>query len=155
MANENIRIDNVELNWARLATPFKNQFGGENYELQIIVDADRKDELESAGLKTRMLEDGRVSANLKRKAMKASGEANEAPRVVDAQRQPLPADKVRSIGNGSTGNVIVYKFDYTFGGNSGVSHSLTAVQVTDFVEYSGSVDFDAVEASEASEAAPF
>ena len=149
MANENVRIDNVELHWAKLVTPFKNQFGGENYELQIVADADRQGELEAAGLKVKMLEDGRLSANLKRKAMKANGEANGAPRVVDATRQAMSDDQARAIGNGSTGNVIVYKFDYDFAGNKGVSTSLTAVQVTDLVEYSGSVDFDVVEAAEA------
>ena len=155
MANSNVRIDGVELHWARLVTPFKNQFGGENFELQIKASADRKDELEAAGLKVKETEDGMVMANLKRKAQKANGEMNEAPRVVNAQREAMSADEIRGIGNGSMGNVIIYKFDYTFGGNSGVSHSLTAVQVTDLVKYEGSVDFDVVEASEGSEAAPF
>ena len=155
MANENVRLDNVELSWPKLVTPFKNQFGGENYELQIIADADRKGEFEAAGLKVKDTEDGRIMANLKRKAQKANGEMNEAPRVVNAAREAMSADDIRSIGNGSKGNVIIYKFDYTFGGNSGVSHSLTAVQVTELLKFEGSVDFDVVEASEASEAAPF
>ena len=76
MANSNVRIDGVELSWPKLVTPFKNQFGGENYELQIIADADRKGELEAAGLKVKDTEDGRVMANLKRTAQKASGEMN-------------------------------------------------------------------------------
>ena len=153
MANSNVRIDGVELSWPKLVTPFKNQFGGENYELQIIADADRKGELEAAGLKVKDTEDGRVMANLKRKAQKASGEMNEAPRVVNASREAMSADEIRSIGNGSIGNVIIYKFDYDFGGNQGVSHSLTAVQVTELKKFEGSVDFDDV--SESSEAAPF
>lgn len=155
MANENVRIDNVELHWAKLVTPFKNQFGGENYELQIVTSKDRKDELEAAGLKVRDTEDGKISANLKRKATKASGEDNGAPRVVNAARETMSADEIRGIGNGSMGNVIVYKFDYTFGGQEGVSHSLTAVQVTDLVKYEGAVDFDVVGEAEASESAPF
>ena len=155
MANENIRIDNVELHFPKLATPFKNKFGGENYEVAIIADASRRAELEAASLKVKDYEGGKVIANLKRKATKANGEANEAPRVVDASRQPMTADQVRSIGNGSTGNVIIYKYDYDFGGNQGTSHSLTAVQVTNLVEYAGSVDFDVVEAAATGEASPF
>ena len=150
---ENVLIKDVEFNWAKLVTPFKNQFGGENYEMQIVTSADRKDELEAAGLKTKELEDGRISANLKRKAMKRDGTANDAPRVVDGQRSPIDGNK---IGNGSRGNVIVYKFDYEFAGNTGVSTSLTAVQVTDLVIYEGgsaAVDFDVVEAS--GETSPF
>ena len=152
MANENILIKDVELNWARLATPFQNQFGDSNYEMQIVVSADRKEELEAAGLSVKELEDGRVSANVKRKAMKRDGTPNEAPRVVDGQRNAIDA---RGIGNGSKGNVIVFKFDYTFAGKTGVSASLTAVQVTDLVKYEGgsSVDFDVVETS--GETSPF
>ena len=152
MANENILINDVEMNWAKVVSPFRNQFGGETYEMQIIVVKDREDELKAAGLKTKDTEDGRVSANLKRKATKRDGTANDAPRVVDGQRNPLDGNK---IGNGSRGNVIVYKFDYDFAGQSGVSTSLTAIQVTDLVEYSGgqSVDFDVIE--ESGEASPF
>ena len=155
MANKNVLINDVEFSWAKLVTPFKNQFGGENYELVITAEADRKAELEAAGLNVKTADDGRIFANLKRKAMKANGEANGAPRVVDATRQPManPAQ----IGNGSKGNVILYVYDYTFGGKEGTSASITAVQVTDLVVFEGgsSVDFDVVEASEAGEASPF
>ena len=146
MANENILISDVELNWAKIVTPFKNQFGGENYELQIVVDADRADEIAAKISKEgKPTDDGRVSFNLKRKATKANGEANGAPRCVGADKAPLDGS---TIGNGSKGNVIVYVFDYEFGGQSGRSHSLTAVQVTDLKVYEGgaaSVDFDVIE----------
>ena len=153
MANENVIIKDVEFNWARLASPVKNQFGGENYELQIVGDADRMEEFASVG-KVKEMEDGRISVNLKRKAMKADGTPMEPVRVVDAQRNPL--ENKGSVGNGSKGNVIVWKYDYTFAGNSGTAASLTAVQVTDHVIYEGSaakVDFDVVEAD--GEAQPF
>ena len=153
MANENIKIKDVELNWARLASPVKNQFGGENYELQIVGSADRMEEFAAVG-KVKELEDGRISVNLKRKAMKADGTPMDPVRVVDANREPL-ANK-GSIGNGSKGNVIVWKYDYTFAGNSGTAASLTAVQVTDHVVYEGSaaaVDFDVVDSK--GEAQPF
>lgn len=151
MANENRLIKDVTFNWARLATPFKNQFGTENYELQIVVPADRAEEIAAAVEKEgKPQEDGTVAFNLKRKSMRANGEANGAPRVVGADKSPIDA---MSIGNGSKGNVIVYMYDYEFAGTPGRSHSITAVQVTDLVKYerSNDVDFDAVEG----EASPF
>lgn len=145
---QNILVNDLEFNWARLSTAYKNQFGGENYEMQVVAAADRKEELEAIFCKeAKMTEDGRISFNLKRKATKANGEANSKVRVVDAQRNELDASK---IGNGSKGNVIVWQYDYEFAGSKGMTTSLTAVQVTDLVVYegsAGSVDFDVVEAS--------
>ena len=151
MSNENILITDVEFNYPKLATPFKNQFGGENYEVQIVVAADRADEIaKQISKEGKPTDDGRVAFNLKRKSTRANGEANGAPRVVDGSKNPIDASK---IGNGSKGNVIVYTYDYEFGGQSGRSHSLTAVQVTDLVVYEGAstVDFDTV----GGEASPF
>ena len=55
----------------------------------------------------------------------------------------------RSIGNGSTGNVIVWQAPYEAVGRKGISSSLTAVQVTNLVGYTaGGVDFDIVEGAE-------
>ena len=151
MANENVLINDVEINFPKLVTPYKNQFGGENYEMQIVVAADRAKEISKQISKEgKTLDDGRVSFNLKRKSTRANGEANGAPRVVDGSKAPLDGSK---IGNGSKGNVIVYVYDYEFGGQEGRSHSITAVQVTDLVVYerADTVDFDTV----GGEASPF
>ena len=151
MSNENVLINDVEFSYPKLVTPFKNQFGGENYELQIIVDADRAEEIaKQISKQGKPQEDGRVAFNLKRKSTRANGEANGAPRVVDGSKAPLDGSK---IGNGSKGNVIVYTYDYEFGGQTGRSHSITAVQVTDLVVYerADDVDFDSVDG----EASPF
>lgn len=146
MSNENVLIENVEFNWAKLVTPFKNQFGGENYELQIVVDADRADEISTILSKEgKELEDGRVGFNLKRKSMRASGEANGAPRVVNTAKEAIDGN---TIGNGSKGNVIVYVYDYEFGGQTGRSHSITAVQVTDLKVYEGSNSVDFADVSD-------
>ena len=66
-------------------------------------------------------------------------------RVVDSAVTPI--ENRRSIGNGSKGNVIVWQYPYEAMGRSGVASSLTAVQVTDLVEYvsTQSEDFSAVE----------
>ena len=87
------------------------------------------------------------TVSLKRKAIRANGDPMEPVRVVDANKMPM--ENRRSIGNGSTGNVIVWQAPYEAVGRKGISSSLTAVQVTNLVEYTaGGVDFDIVEGAE-------
>ena len=76
--------------------------------------------------------------------MKADGSPMEPVRLVNGAKEPIT--NRNSIGNGSVGNVIIWQAGYDVSGRSGVSNSLTAVQVTELVEYSGgsSVDFDIV-----------
>ena len=59
------------------------------------------------------------------------------------------------IGNGSIGNVKVYQYSYDVAGRQGTGCSLTAVQITNLIEYAGgsSDDFVAIE-SEAPAASP-
>jgi hypothetical protein len=136
----NYRIDNVELNWAKLTKPV-SPFGQPQYELQIAT----KDKAIANDWKTNHLtvkdKDGKYSVSLKRKALKADGSENGAPRVVGADAQPIDAS---SLGNESTGNVIVYQMYYKTAGREGIASSLTAVQVTDFKEYTGSVEFEPI-----------
>ena len=88
--------------------------------------------------------DGKYTVSLKRKAVKADGTEMVPVRLVDAQKNPI--ENRGSIGNGSKGNVIVWQAEYEAMGKSGVSNSLTAVQVTELVEYAptGGVDFSVV-----------
>lgn len=136
----NYLISDVELNWARLNTPI-NPFGTDIYELQIATtDAAKAQELRDNFFNVKE-RDGKFVVSLKRNAQKRDGSDNGKVRVVDAAKQPLDAN----IGNGSTGNVIVWQYPYETMGRKGVSGSLTAVQVTNLVEYSaGGVDFDVV-----------
>ena len=140
----NYRINGVELNWARLDTPV-NPFGTPQWELQIATtDANVAAEMKANHLNVKE-RDGKFVVALKRKATKADGSAMDPVRVVDSALNAM--DNVRSIGNGSTGNVIVWQYPYEAPGRSGVASSLTAVQVTELVEYTGgsSVEFDAIE----------
>ena len=151
----NFLISQVELNWARVDTPV-NPFGTEQWEVQIATtDKAQADELKANHLNVKE-KDGKFIVSLKRKAVKADGSPMEPVRVVNADRSVI-TDR-RSIGNGSIGNVIVWQAPYDFQGRSGVSSSLTAIQVTKLEVYSGgsSVDFDIVggEASEAPTEAP-
>ena len=141
----NYLIANVELNWARLATPV-SPFGTAQYELQIATtDEAVANEWRANHLtvKADKKNEGTFVVSLKRKATKADGSDMGAPRVVDAAKAAVDASK---LGNGSRGNVIVRQYNYDTMGRSGVATMLEAVQVTDFVEFvaTGGVDFDIV-----------
>ena len=142
----NYRIDNVELNWAKLSKPV-NPFGTEQWELQIATtDKAIADTWSSNHLNVKQdkMDSTKFTVSLKRKAVKANGDANSAVRVVDSSAVALPHEKISLIGNGSTGNVIVYQYPYKQAGREGIANSLTAVQVIDFKEYTAPVDFEPV-----------
>ena len=142
----NYRIDNVELNWAKLSKPV-NPFGTEQWELQIATtDKAIADTWSSNYLNVKQdkMDSTKFTVSLKRKAVKANGDANYAVRVVDSSAVALPHEKISQIGNGATGNVIVYQYPYKQAGREGIANSLTAVQVIDFKEYTAPVDFEPV-----------
>lgn len=135
-------ISNVELNWAKLERPTE-AFGVSQYEVQIAtMDASKADELKAYGITVKE-SGGKFTASLKRKEIGRDGSANDPVRVVDASNQPTSKT---NIGNGSTGNVIVFLAPYDFAGRQGVTAVLNAVQITNLVEFTpqGSVDFDAI-----------
>lgn len=116
-------------------------FGTLQWEAQIVVSADRASELEAYGTIKPLKDDpSRVSINLKRKAVKKDGEANDPVQLVDGKKQRI--DPKIKIGNGSVGNVKVYQREYDVAGRQGISTIMTAIQITNLIEYTGSVDFD-------------
>ena len=136
----NLLISNVTLNWVRVDTP-TNPFGVDIYEAQIETDDSAVAAQWSADHLNVKERDGKFVVSLKRNAKKKDGSDNGKVRVVGADKMPL----TKSIGNGSKGNVIVWQYPYSNAGRSGISGSLTAIQVTELVEYqSGGVDFDVV-----------
>lgn len=141
----NVFIKDVTLNYAKLVKPV-NPFGTEQYELQIATESKAKaKEMSDLGLNVKE-KDGKFTASLKRKAFRADGSANGRPQVFDAQVQELSEDVVAKLGNGSVGNVKLYQYPYEAAGRKGVAASLTAVQVVDFIEYTGSTNagFDVI-----------
>lgn len=137
-----LKIDDVEFNYPRLDKP-TNPFGTEQYELQIATtDSAKAQYLKDNKLNVKE-KDGVFTVSLKRKARKANGEDNGKVRVVTATKQEF--EDVRTIGNGSRGNVILYQYEYDTAGRKGVAASLTAVQVVEHIPYSPTgVDFDIV-----------
>ena len=150
----NYKIDNVEMNWVKIASPV-DSFGTMVYEMQIVVTKEQADVLKSNFFNVKE-KDGKFIVGLKRKAFKKDGSENGKVRAVDADLKPF--ENTRVIGNGSVGNVIVWQAPFENMGRKGISNSLTAVQVTEIVEYSGGgsdVDFDVVGKSEEGEAPLF
>ena len=145
MYPRNVIIKDVEFNWCKLAKPVTNQFGATQYEMQIVAkDKAHADQIsKETGLSFKE-KDGKLMLNLKRKASKKDGSDNGAPRVVDSNKAPI--ENPASVGNGSRGNVIVWQYEYSFGGSKGIGNSLTAVQVTklEVYENKNAVDFDSV-----------
>lgn len=141
--SRNFLIQNVELNWARLDKPVA-PFGTDQYELQIATtDKSIANDWSQNHLNVKE-KDGKFTVSLKRKALKANGDTNGAPRVVNADKSPYDFTQQGLIGNGSIGNVIVYQYPYEVMGRKGIGNSLTAVQVVKHEQLSQSVDFDVV-----------
>lgn len=140
----NFFIKNVTLNWARLDRPVA-PFGTEQYELQVAT-TDKKYAAELKANHFNVKEkDGVYTVALKRKARKADGSDNGAPKVLNGDLSTFDFSE-HLIGNGSTGNVKVYQYPYNVQGRKGVGSSLTAVQITDLVAYTGGQANDGFEA---------
>jgi hypothetical protein len=142
----NYRIDGVELNWAKLSKPV-SPFGTLQWELQIATaDKSLADTLAKEHFNVKE-KDGKFVIALKRKAIKADGSQNKPVNVVDASNKELDPT---IIGNGSTGNVIVFQYPYEVSGRKGIATTLSGVQVTNLVEYSPNTSgFSAVEGADA------
>jgi hypothetical protein len=139
-AKQNVIIKDVELRWAKLNNAV-SPFGTLQWELQVVADKSRTKELEQFG-KVKATTDGKVSVNLKKKALKADGSPAEPVRLVDAKKETIQDRSI--VGNGSKGNVMVFLRPYEMMGKKGISVMLVAVQVTELQEYraTSGVDFD-------------
>jgi len=138
--NKTSIIRDVNFYYAKLDKPV-SPFGTEIYDLQVRFPKHRIPEMSVFG-KVREVEDGNFAVNITRKAMNAKKQKTPV-RIVDTDKNPIKD----LIGNGSTGNVIVYSYPWEVSGRSGVKTILVAVQVTNLLKYvpEASVDFDVLE----------
>lgn len=144
----NVIIRDVKLYWAKLDKPV-DPFGTLQWELTVQVPKKREAEIASLGKVKEGFEKGTVAVALKKKALKADGTEAAKVGVVDANKQPLDS---KLIGNGSTGNIIVFQRPYEIKApngkvtKSGTTTMLIKVQVTNLVKYERKsdnfVDFD-------------
>jgi len=147
----NVILKNITLFWVKLDKPVDNYAGdAQQWEVQARVPAKRRSELEIYG-KVKEQDDGTVSINFRKKSEKADGSPAQKVRCVDLSKQSIDP---KTVGNGSVGNVMLMLKDYEIKHpktgkvtKSGTSAMLSAIQVTDLVEYvakasANFVDFD-------------
>jgi hypothetical protein len=139
MANQVIVVRDVTFNWPKLVDKH-SPFGTLQWDVQVVTNNDAtKAQLESAGVKMKKGDNG-YYANIKRKAVKANGEPQEPPKVVDTDKEEMAPSKIKSMGNGSKGHIKLFSYDWEMAGKKGVSAMLVAMQITDYVSYDGAGD---------------
>jgi len=139
-SNKTTVIRNVDFYYAKLDKPV-SPFGTEIYDMQVRFPKERIEEMSAYG-KVREVEDGNFAINITRKAKNSKGQKTPV-RVVDTEKNPIKD----LIGNGSSGNIIVYQYDWEVSGRTGTKTILIAVQVTNLIKYvpQTEVDFDILE----------
>jgi len=136
MANQVIVVRDVTFNWPKLVDKH-SPFGTLQWDVQVVTNNDAtKAQLESAGVKMKKGDNG-YYANIKRKAVKANGEPQEPPKVVDTDKEEMAPSKIKGMGNGSKGHIKIFSYDWEMAGKKGVSAMLVAMQITDYVSYDG------------------
>jgi hypothetical protein len=88
--------------------------------------------------KGRRVNTGNMKFNFKRKEQLASGSFKQPPVVVDAKRNPWPADQL--IGNGSKVKIAFSPWAWSGPSGKGMSLELEQVQVLDLVSYSNETE---------------
>ena len=127
------------------------------WSIQVEVTDDNREVVEKSGLKVANKGDERGDfVTIKRKVHRKDGTERTAPLVMDSQNNRWNNDK--KIANGSTVNVKAIPYEWDYAGKSGISADLAAVQIVDFIEYSGNQqDFAPVDGGyvQEAEAVPF
>lgn len=137
MANQTIVVRDLTFNWPKLVASH-SPFGTLQWDIQVVTDNEAtKAQLEASGVKMKTGENKTWYANIKRKAIKANGEEQDPPKVMDLEKEPMDKARITSMGNGSKGHIKLFSYDWNVGGKSGVSAMLVALQVTDYVAYEG------------------
>lgn len=126
--------------WASVQEP--NTTFDPRYSIDLVIDDETKEILEAQGLPIKKAEDvkeaskyGKWVVKFKQPAInKKTGQANPAPIVLDAKKNPF----TDLIGNGSRVKVAVNISEWSFGNKKGIAGYLKGVQVLDLVPYSKS-----------------
>jgi len=103
------------------------------WQIDISVDDENRSVIEAASIPIMNREDDRGEfIRAKRKVSRPDGSMRNAPSVIDSQNSPWNG---KLIGNGSKVNVKAFPFDWDYGGKTGRSVDLAAVQVVELIEY--------------------
>ena len=144
-------LNNVELMWCKVGSNAGTKYGSEEKEWSvdcICSDKQSKDWVKSEhATKERVTDDGKKFIKLTKNLVKRDGNPAQSIKVIDSFGKDVDP---LIVGNGSKANVQYTTFPWEMAGRSGVKAILTALQITDLVEYSGSgvTEFDIEEQSE-------
>jgi hypothetical protein len=117
--------------WASVVEP--NTTYEPVWQVDVTVDEETKQKLESIGLSVKNKGDDRGDFfSCRRKVVKRDGSKRDAPSVIDAKKMPWDS---RLIGNGSTVKVKIQPYEYSYAGKAGVTADFMAMQVIDLVPY--------------------
>tara|TARA_R110000803_G_scaffold54309_3_gene111002 strand:- start:953 stop:1381 length:429 start_codon:yes stop_codon:yes gene_type:complete len=125
--------------WASVTTP--NTTFDPVYSVNLVVDGAVAEEFESRGFTIKQMDEG-PAVVIKRKVNGPNGMVRPAPRLVDANKNPLDA----RVGNGSSVKVQYKEWQSEYKGKTFYGLDFQAMQVIDLIEV-GSPDgseFDAM-----------
>ena len=126
--------------WASVTTP--NTTFDPVYSVNLVVDGAVAEEFESRGFIIKQMDEG-PAVVIKRKVNGPNGMVRPAPRLVDANKNPLDA----RVGNGSSVKVQYKEWQSEYKGKTYYGLDFQAMQVIDLIEV-GSPDgseFDALD----------
>jgi hypothetical protein len=138
----NYVVKGAKVKWAKVYEP-DGTFPPARWSVNVYPSEVDKAALLKLGIQFRTDDkDGGQFFVAKRNVETNAGKKMDPPRVVDAAKRPF----TEPIGNGSTCNVIVNVYPWTFGKKTGMGAWLEAVQVVEHIPYASTerVDFDEV-----------
>ena len=131
-------LKDVELMWCKVGSNAGTKYGSEELEWSvdcICSDKQSKDWVKSEhATKERVTDDGKKFIKLTKNLVKRDGNPAQSIKVIDKFGRDVDP---LIVGNGSRANVQYTTFPWDMAGRSGVKAILTALQITDLVEYSG------------------
>jgi hypothetical protein len=131
-------LNNVKLMWCKVGSNAGTKYGSEEKEWSvdcICSDEQSKNWVESQhATKERVTDDGEKFIKLTKNLVKRDGNPAQSIKVIDKHGKDVDP---LIVGNGSKANVQYTTFEWEMAGRSGVKAILTALQITDLVEYSG------------------
>lgn len=139
--NNNMSVIKGNAHWASITSP-NTTFDSDGVWTVDVGNLDEKNKkiAQADGISIKNKGDDRGDfVTIKRKVRRKDGNLNKAPEVVDAQKRTMIGTL---IGNGSEVNVLYSTYEWEFGGKSGVSADLRAIQVTNLVPYNTDADAD-------------
>lgn len=134
--HQNIRLDGVELQWAKLHEPSEMS---NKYTVNVIklTDAQVK-ELKAAGISVKHGKDKQTPDPEVGNYIAPS--AQNPVMVVDSMKKSIEGEDLAKIGNGTIANVIIRPYDWKFQNKKGIGCGLQGVQIVNLKEYRGAAD---------------